>query len=266
MIKFNFIKSKFFNNIHKKQSHIYRNLLNHYPHHGFHYHIMIFYLSLNKFFKTKLLIESGVGPGHSTKYIMRYVKKNKIKSISFDFGKLYLNRRVVNFDKKNNFSSYIEGDGYFEILKKIKNVKTNFSLLIDGPKGFKAMSLIYVCFELNKFLKFAVMDDVMKNSKVYYQIKKNKYSINIYDLMHADKNFKKNKLFTLDIFNKDKKNYSNITKKDIFYEREYLVLKNDQTFIYPGFLQIGLVSFLVRNDLFLILKIIIKLDNIIFRN
>ena len=78
MIKFSFIKSKFFIDIHKRQSLTYRNLLDSYPHHGFHYHIMILYLALNKFFKTKLLIESGVGPGHSTKYIMSYVKKNKI--------------------------------------------------------------------------------------------------------------------------------------------------------------------------------------------
>jgi hypothetical protein len=266
MIEFNFIKSKFFIDIHKKQSFAYRNLLDSYPHNGFHYHIMILYLALNKFFKTKLLIESGVGPGHSTKYIMSYVKKNKIRSLSVDFGNNYLNRRVINFNKKNYLSSYIEGDGYFEILKKLKTINSNFSLLVDGPKNFKALSLIYVCFELNKFLKFAIMDDVLKKSKVFNEIKKNKFAVNIYDLMQIDKTFKKNKLQTLKAFYKDEKNYSNITKKNIFYEREYLLLRNNKSFFYPGLLQTSLISFLVKNNLFLLLKIIIKLDNIIFKN
>ena len=263
---FNFIKSKSFINIHKKKSKIYRNLLSSYPHHGFHFHIMIFYLAMNKFYKTRLLIESGVGPGHSTKYIMKYAKNNKIESLSIDFGSNYLNRRVVKFNKKNSYSSYIEGDGYFEILKKIKGINQNFSLLLDGPKGFKALSLIYVCFELNSNLKFSILDDVLKGSKVFKELKKNKQSINIYNLMKSDQTFKTNKNYTLKIFKKDKKNYSNIKKKDIFWEREYLLLNNNKSFLYPGLLQTPLVVFLVKNNLYLILKIIIKLDSVIFKN
>ena len=267
MIKFPFIKEKNFIKAHKLCSRKLNYLFKQYHHYGIHFHIIIFYLALNKFFKTDVILESGVGPGHSTKYINIYCSLYGTKSYSVDFNTNYLNQRVVNLKKLKKNSKFIEGDGYFELLKLVKKYKNkNITLLLDGPKGMRGLSLIYTCMLLNKNIKFALIDDVIKKSKTFNSLKKNKFAINIYDLMKKDSIFNKNKEKTLNIFRKDKRNLSNITTKTLFEKREWIIFKFDKNFFYPGLLKPYFLKVLIFFKLWFIIRFLVKIDNIIFKN
>lgn len=267
MRKFSFLNKTSFKKIHKSYSLKLKLLFNQYHHYGIHFHIIVFFLALNKFLKTNLILESGVGPGHSTKYINFYCYKNNIKSYSVDFNAYYLDQRVIDVKKFNKNSKFIKGDGYYELLKLVSKYNNkNISLLLDGPKGMRGLSLIYSCMLINRNIKFAMIDDVIENSTVFNSLKINKFSFNIYDLLKDNTEFIKNKKMTLKMFNNDKNNISKITKKNLFQKREWIIFKLDKNFYYPGILKPKLMKLLVSFKIWFIIRFLIKLDNILFKN
>jgi hypothetical protein len=166
-----------------------------FPLYGIQKQIMVFYLSLVRFYKIDLIIESGVGMGFSTEYLINFSKEFGVETISIDLNinQIYVNHRQ-NLSFENSKSSFVEGDGFIKILKIVKQVKNlhkNIALFLDGPKNLEAICLHHLCCLINPKINFTFLDDVIPNSVVHKSLEKNSYFY-IYDLIN------KNKLFRID--------------------------------------------------------------------
>jgi len=119
----------------------YKNIINkiEYEPHGILNSEMLLMISLVKYLKLNLIIESGRGRGQSTKIIAESFKNPKYRIISIDYNKYNLNMKIS-----------------FERLKKYKNLELLFGnsfdlipnliterccILIDGPKGIDSIRL-----------------------------------------------------------------------------------------------------------------------------
>jgi len=205
-----------------------------YPHFGIHKHHIIFFLALVKFFKIEIIIESGIGPGHSTKHIIQFCNQYKINSISIDWSNnFYDDKKTIDFIDRD-FSKFVKGDGFIEVIKQIeKNKNKKIALLLDGPKNIEALSLFYSCNLISNNIEFCLLDDVIENSNTHEILKKNNNYFYLYDLLKKNNIFRNDKKKTLQIFYNEKNLYPNLSKiryGNIFQKKEVILLKKKKYF------------------------------------
>ena len=253
------IKKKEFEKTYLEVSNFCNSIQTNYPHFGIHKHHIIFFLALVKFFKIEIIIESGIGPGHSTKHIIEFCNQYKINSISIDFNKndFYFDKRIIDF-KDTNYSKFVEGDGFIEVIKQIKkNKNKKIAFLLDGPKNIEALSLFYSCNLISNNIEFCLLDDVMENSNTHEILKKNNNYFYLYDLLKKNNIFRNDKKKTLQIFYNEKNltpNLSKIRYGNLFQKREVILLKTKRYFD---------IKFLTINPFIIFLLTQLKLINVI---
>lgn len=107
--------------------------LPHYPKALFPSELFMFYREARRV-EADHIIESGIGYGGSTAYLDRLFPDIKITSI--DRGK------VESIRESHPRIQFIQGDGYWEIPEAVRSSKgKNIAILIDGPKGHRAIHL-----------------------------------------------------------------------------------------------------------------------------
>lgn len=172
-----------------------------FPSFGLQRQIMIFYLGLVRFYNIDLIIESGVGLGFSTRYLIDFSDKFNVKTISIDLNKndLYVKERNIHF-KKNSMSSFVEGDGFLKVAELVKkNQNSRIALMLDGPKNLEAICLHYLSCFINNNVVFTFIDDIIVNSREHKSLKKSNFFY-VYDLVNKELIFRNNKKKTLDSY------------------------------------------------------------------
>lgn len=172
-----------------------------FPSFGLQRQIMIFYLGLVRFYNINLIIESGVGLGFSTRYLIDFSDKFNVKTISIDLNKndLYVKERNIHF-KKNSMSSFVEGDGFLKVAELVKkNQNSRIALMLDGPKNLEAICLHYLSCFINNNVVFTFIDDIIVNSREHKSLKKSNFFY-VYDLVNKELIFRNNKKKTLDSY------------------------------------------------------------------
>ena len=253
------IKKIEFEKTYQEVSGFFNSIQADYPHFGIHKHHIIFFLALVKFYKIEIIIETGIGSGHSTKHIIQFCNQYKINSISIDFNNnnFYYDKRIINFID-TDFSKFVQGDGFIEVIKQIKkNKNKKIALLLDGPKNIEALSLFYSCNLISNNIEFCLLDDVMENSNTHEILKKNNNYFYLYDLLKKNNIFRNDKKKTLQIFYNEKNltpNLSKIRYGNIFQKREVILLKTKRYFD---------IKFLTINPFIIFLLTQLKLINVI---
>jgi hypothetical protein len=261
------IKKNEFEKSYLEVSNFFNSIQANYPHFGIHKHHIIFFLALVKFFKIEIIIESGIGPGHSTKHIMQFCNQYKINSISIDLNNnnFYYDKKIIDFIDRD-FSKFVEGDGFIEVIKQIKkNKNKKIALLLDGPKNIEALSLFYSCNLISNNIEFCLLDDVMENSNTHEILNKNNNNnyFYLYDLLKKNNIFRNDKKKTLQIFYNEKNLYPNLSKSryaNLFQKREVILLKTKRYFNMK-FLTINpfIIYLLTQLNLISLIKILLKL-------
>ena len=186
-----------FKNVIKRISHESHGILN---------SEMLLFISLVRYFRIKLIIESGRGRGQSTKIIAESFKSPQCKIFSIDYDKYSPNVKV-SFERLKDFRNLklIFGNS-FDIIPQL--ITENCCILIDGPKGVDSIRLTVEMLK-NPLVKAVCIHDLHKDSPFrksaekiftnYFFTDDNEY---IDKFRHLDKEFpsnkkKYNKIFSL---------------------------------------------------------------------
>lgn len=121
---------------------------------------MLLFISLVKYFGVKLIVESGRANGYSTKIIAECFKKPEYKIYSVENNK-YSPDVKISFEKLKKYENLILlfGDS-FNIIPNLITEKC--CILIDGPKGVRAISLAIELLK-NPLTKAVFIHDLFKD-------------------------------------------------------------------------------------------------------
>jgi hypothetical protein len=234
------LSSNLFQECYNEVNNFFSNKTIEFPLYGIHKQIMVFYLALVRFYKINLVIESGVGMGYSTKYLIDFSEKFNIQTVSIDLNinQLYCKHRNVEF-KKNSLSSFEEGDGFLKVSELVmQNKDKKIALFLDGPKHLEAISLHDICCLLSKNVIFSFIDDILVNSNSFKSLKNYNYFY-IYDLLNKEKIFRENKKKVLESYfrlkNKNNKSEAELKSRtrisNLFVKREVILWNKTKNYL-----------------------------------